>query len=463
MKYKLAQFQQEFEHTLAEVFKKLGGKVPEGRMPEDIYRSFRELVKRLLPGIEFQGITIENEVYRVYFKNRIGVQVEFDQLSSGEKDIIALLFPFIEKEVENELAKTRGEEAPHEDLVILIDAPEAYLHPTLQRGLLDYTHDSIKEAERKGEKLQFFIATHSTTIINEAKPEELYVMVFPDQAPEGNQITKITTDEEKLRLIRDILGDIGYLVAGKPVLILEGRTDVNTLRLLVSNIEKNFTLLPLSGIKEIESFIGNFEKVIPELKSRGFVIHAILDGHHREVEIKSDVIHIWPVVCIENLLLFDDGAIYEALKTLLGPADMENRGIRSKEDVKRLICEIVKDRSFKEKECEKRLSRDLYGKYYLELPLTEDTKQKVQSFLEQRVERARRRLEETQQELERVTQDLDKARREFDGKLILGELARRFSLKREELSYLIASKLNELNRVPSEVINLLNGIRKSLK
>ncbi|NIO38194.1 AAA family ATPase, partial [Candidatus Bathyarchaeota archaeon] len=81
-------------------------------------------------------MVIERDTYKVYFKNRIGERVEFDYLSSGEKDILALVFPFVEKRVERELSRVKGESILGEDLVFLIDSPEAYLHPELQTRFL---------------------------------------------------------------------------------------------------------------------------------------------------------------------------------------------------------------------------------------------------------------------------------------------------------------------------------------
>jgi hypothetical protein len=405
-------------------------------------------------------VKLEGDYYKIYFVNRLGARVEFNELSSGEKDIIATLFPFIEKKIENELARAKDETPPTEDIIVIMDAPDQYLHPSLQRSFLEYMREQVLEAEKGGEKLQFIITTHSPTLVNEAEFGELLIMLFPDQSSGGNQLITISTDKEKLGIVRDLLGDISPLATGKPILLVEGPTDVNILRLLLPDVERNFTILPLLGRQKIESFVETLEKVVSELMSRGFVIYGVLDGHHREVKRRFDVIHVWPVACIENLLL-DDEAIYEALKALIGPIALENKGIKSKEDIQRLICEIVKDPSLHEKECEKRLSEELHVKYNLELPLNEEVKQKAQLSLEKRVERARKKLEEIHGELALLTQDLDKARREFDGKLILGELASKLNVEREKLSYLVANKLNELDRIPPAVTELLNRLKKS--
>jgi predicted ATP-dependent endonuclease of OLD family len=145
----------------------------------------------------------------------LGVEVEYNALSSGEKDAIAMMFPLIEKQIENELARAKDETPPSEDLVVLIDGPEEYLHPSLQRSFLGYIREHVKEAEERGEKLQFILATHSSTLVNEAESEELFMMLFPDQVSTSNQLIKVSTTTEKLRVIREVLGDISLLAAGK--------------------------------------------------------------------------------------------------------------------------------------------------------------------------------------------------------------------------------------------------------
>jgi AAA15 family ATPase/GTPase len=465
VKFKLAQFQQEFEHTLAEVFYKMGGKIPEGLMPKDIYRPFRDFVKRLLPGIEFKDVIIEGETYKVYFKNRTGVQVEFDQLSSGEKDIVTLLFPFIEKEVENELAKTKGGEILHEDLVILIDTPEAYLHPTLQRNLLHYIRSSVKEGGNRGEKLQFFIATHSTTIINEATPEELFVMRFPDESVDGNQITKIATEKEKLHLIRDILGDIGFasLATGKPLLLLEGKNDVEILKLLKPDIEEKFTLLPFGGKGKSLAFTETYEKVIFELASRGFKIFAVLDKDSGLVSPKSSFCYTWPKACIENFLLLDSEAIYEALKVTAGDVKLQEKGIKSKEDVNDLINELIKEPEFINEEIKKRTQEQLEFYVGNKWENLEELRKIAFETLEKKLSRIKERYEKLNEEIKQMISDKEKVLTELSGKGILGRIASKFDIEREILARVIADKLKNLDRVPKQITDLIAQIEECAK
>ena len=466
MKCRLVRFEHERMRTITEVVDRYGTEIPEGIIPKDIYKPFRELVRSLLPGLEFDKIALEGDFYKINFKNRAGAIVEFDQLSSGEKDIIAMLFPFVEKEIENELARARGEEIPHEDIIVLIDTPEAYLHPTLQRNLLDYIRKSVKEAESRGEKLQFFIATHSTTIVNEATTEELYVMLFPDQSSNENQIVKVTTDEDKLRLIRDLLGDIGYLASGKPILLLEGKGDVEILGLLVPDVKEEFSVLPFGGKGKILGFIETFEKVIPELVSRGFKIFAIVDKDKEPVldrvpDRVRDFCFVLPRRCIENFLL-DSEAIYEALKVLKGEVTLQNEGIKSQRDIENLIDDIIKAPETTEEEIKNRIKTQL--KFYVgeEWRDLDELEKIVHRIVDKKLGRIREQYKRLKDEVSHIVSDKEKALRELNGKIILGKIASRFGEKRDKLAREIADKLRMLNKVPQEIIDLIREIKEQL-
>ena len=373
-----------------------------------------------------------------------------------------MLFPFVEKEIENELARARGEEIPHEDIIVLIDTPEAYLHPTLQRNLLDYIRKSVKEAESRGEKLQFFIATHSTTIVNEATTEELYVMLFPDQSPNENQIVKIATDEDKLRLIRDLLGDIGYLASGKPILLLEGKGDVEIFGLLVPDVKEEFSVLPFGGKGKILGFIETFEKVIPELVSRGFKIFAIVDKDKEPVPDRvRDFCFVLPRRCIENFLL-DSEAIYEALKVLKGEVTLQNEGIRSQRDIENLIDDMIKAPETIEEEIKDRIKTQL--KFYVgeDWKNLDELEEIAHRIVDKKLSRIREQYKRLKDEVSQIVSDREKALRELNGKIILGKIASRFGEKRDKLAREIADKLRILNKVPQEIIDLIREIKEQL-
>jgi energy-coupling factor transporter ATP-binding protein EcfA2 len=464
VKRRIGEVDVEFNRALRAVYDKMDGQVPKDALPKDIYKPLKDFVERFLH-LKFEGVKLEGDFYKVYFVNRLGVSVEYNTLSSGEQDAIAMMFPFIEKRIENQLAKARGETLLKEDIIVLLDGPEEYLHPYLQRGLMEYLRLEIAEALNRGEKLQFIIATHSPTIVNEAKPDELYVMHFPDQVRDGNQLVNVTNEEQRLKLIKEFLGDVSVLATGKPLLILEGSQDLNLLKILFPDIEKRFTLRYCGGKSEIKKMIKALQEIIPELWYKGFRMFAILDKDKEDIKNvdKLGVIYLLPTTCIENFLLEDMEAIYEALKVLVGYDKLNTVGINSEKSLEKLISEIIQSPEIKSEEIRRRIGSELRIRYDIK-ELDSEVKQRIiTECVEPKIQRLKEKVSGEERKVNEILQEPKKALREFSGKLILGKLASKFSTARDELARAIAKELNSLGKVPKELVHIIEGIEKSLE
>ena len=467
LKYKIAQLKQQHKDIVYEIFVSHGGKIPENLTKElmEILKPLREFVRSVLPSIEFDDVVIEGNEVKVYFRNRSGAKVEFYQLSSGERDIIALFFPFIEKQIENELARLRGLDIPNEDLVVLIDSPEAYLHSSLQKLFLDYMRRIVDEAKRRGENIQFIVATHSPVMINCARPDELFMLVFSDQAIDGNQLIKLSDDVDKLHLIRDVLGDIGILATGKPIVLLEGETDIEVLRLVYPGIEKKFTLVALGGKGKIGALIEFLSSVLTELLAKGFRIYAILDRDGKELELPDHlgIVFFWPTSCIENLLLFNDEALYEALEVAIGADKLRAKGINGPSDVRKLIDEIVEDRTILRDELLRRLGEetiiriDLRQLKYMEI--NEDVlREYLKEICEKRITRIVNKYKEYRENLESIIKNSTRLRTELSGKVILNAIAAKFGKRREDLLRTLAYVYGRKGIVPKPMTVIFKHI-----
>jgi len=469
IKRRIGEIDFEFNRALRALHDKMG-EVPKGALPKDVYRPLRDFVERFLH-LRLAEIKLEGDFYKIYFINRSGDRVEYNTLSSGEQDALAMVFPFIEKRIENELARATGESLPNEDIIVLIDGPEEYLHPHLQRAFMAYLRQEIEEANKRGEKLQFIIATHSPTIVNEAETEELYVMLFPDQVHNGNQLIRVTEEKEKLVITKEFLGDLSVLATGKPLLILEGPQDVDLLKIFFPDIDRRFALRYLRGKREIEKLIVGLREIIPELWYKGLKMFAILDRDREDVKAKDrlGIVHVLPTTCIENLLLNDLQAIYEALKVQPGYQRLKEAGINSIQDLKKLIEEMLHDQILRSEELKRRVGGKINIEYDLkglDIASIDADKLKHAIITESLEPRIQRFLEKVRTEAEKINETLrDPARalREFSGKLILGKLSSRFSIERDVLAREIANQMRNLGRVPKELDHIIREIEKTLE
>lgn len=461
VKNKLVRFESKFNEAIKEIYVK-NGEVRKDSLP-DIFKPIREAVSNLLPGITFDKVELVDENFDVKFTNRLGSNVEFDSLSSGEKDILAMLFPLLEKQVENLLLAAKGETSPKEDLVILIDTPEANLHPALQEIFLKYIRSSIKQAIKNGELLQFILVTHSPVMINAAEPSELFLMNFPEQ--DENQLIK--TEDLDLSALQSYLGRLGLsaFTFGKPILLLEGKTDSDLLYILKPDLTKKFVLYHVGGKERVTGFIETFDKLIDELSQRRIHIFGILDKD-REDKIKSKSVKLQaslftlPVTCMENLLLNSE-YIFEALKISAGNEKLTSANILTPSDINNLKEKIIQESSFLNEELHIRLNEELSFNVNIDdiSPIEYSTvKSKIEKIYETKNLKIKSIIENQTKE---VTEYISNKNYSFlNGKIILNHIAQKFGLDKDLLARNIADQMQEKNFVPEPLETILNKFPK---
>ena len=118
----------------------------------------QEAIEEVLPGIQLEKVKETDDYkYVLQFKNRDGSIVKFNELSSGEKDAIALLFLLVEDEIEDQFENLDIVDESEEDLVVLYDSPEAYLHPQLQLTFINFIKEYLETNSESDKKVQIII------------------------------------------------------------------------------------------------------------------------------------------------------------------------------------------------------------------------------------------------------------------------------------------------------------------
>ena len=461
VKTKLGRYKADFANVLAEVYKKKG-EVPKGYVP-DIFGPVKQVVSYLLPGINFVNVELEGEVFKIIFSNRSGELVEFDNLSSGEKDIICMLFPLIEKQVENLLTIVKGESTASDDLVILMDTPEANLHPSLQNIFLNFVRNSIRNAKKQGEKLQFILVTHSSIIINEADASELFLITFPDQ----NEIQLIGVKDLDLHTLHWYLGNLGLsaFTFGKPILLLEGKDDEELLRLLMPKLEADFVLYHLNGKERVRGFIDAFDNLISELNSRGIQVFGIFDKDREKIIMNKSsstqkTLFPLPVYCMENLFLKSD-FVFESLKVLGGQTKLDQMKIKNPQDIDNLKKSIINNADFYQEELKTRINEEL--SLYVNVDdinnlNTTSIGERIDSIASQRKSKLIEILTKLENDLKNYIQNENY--RELNGKSILKKIAQNFGLKYDVLARDIADRMNDGGYLPEELKSIISIISK---
>ncbi len=187
-------------NLMQRIYEEQGDHIPEGALP-DVFSPLREITRFLLPHLSFVQVDTSNERdVRVNFRRVDGDLddlIDIDELSSGEKAIVALFWPFLERQIDQALNR----ETPAPPAVLptaLVDEPDLHLHPTLQVSLLEY----LRELSGRGEA-QFIITTHSPTMVD-ALREELYLLAPVSTAGDANQFVRVSNTHERLETIRSV-------------------------------------------------------------------------------------------------------------------------------------------------------------------------------------------------------------------------------------------------------------------
>jgi energy-coupling factor transporter ATP-binding protein EcfA2 len=195
------------------------------------------------------------------------------------------------------------------DTILVIDEPEIYLHPDVQRQLLGILRDSGPDV---------ILATHSSEIMGEADPSEILVVEKTKQSAERLK------DFEGVQAALNVLGSVQnitltQLARNRRVLFVEGMGDFRIIRRFASKL--GFTALA-SGldITPVESGgFGNWEK-LPALAwgiekalgtplrlgavfDRDYFCAEEIDGILAELKKSLEAAHIHGRKEIENYLL----------------------------------------------------------------------------------------------------------------------------------------------------------------
>ena len=147
--------------------------------------------------------------------------------------------------------------------LIVIDEPEIYLHPDLQRKVISVL---------KGTSRRILIATHSVEIINEVDPED--VLIVDKSQPSARRIKEIPQLQESIELLGSTQNmQLARLARSKRILFVEGK-DVRMLRLFARVAKRDglfddskLTVVPVGGFSEWERVSHTkwaFSKIIDE-------------------------------------------------------------------------------------------------------------------------------------------------------------------------------------------------------
>lgn len=162
---------------------------------------YKEIFSQLLPGKELQDINPATP--REFQYKDVNEQIlSFNSLSSGEQEVVKVIFDVARKEIKHS--------------VIIVDEPELHLHPTLTFKLVE-TLKTIGNHTN-----QFIFLTHSADLISTYySTGDVY---FIDSIQTGsNQAHKLNELNHTHKEVVQLIGEnLGLFAVGKKLIFIEG-------------------------------------------------------------------------------------------------------------------------------------------------------------------------------------------------------------------------------------------------
>lgn len=373
-------------------------------------------------------------------------EVDIDNLSSGEKEILSVFV---------ELHKLSPKNS-----IILFDEPDLHLNQALERNV-------ISQLRNIGENNQIWITTHSFGIMDSAEYYELFRI---ENYSGSNQITRVFTNEEKLKTFKAVAGDVGIVSLGEKIIFLEGASeeiDKYILETWFPTYQKVLTFVSCGSVKDVMGVSQKALQLLEQEPGYNFFFMIRDRDYLSEEDIETlqgqsnGKLFIWDRYHIENYLL-DEEVIAGLVQDTI-----PNSPLRDPTIVREKLVEIA--RSFLEvhlaKWIEYDLNRELRRLSYQVSPtdIENDVLTKTEDLVNQithwyKNQTLEKMVQERRQTFE-VALENEEWKRLFPGRKILSRFAGEVvNWNYKHIRNQLINRIQREGRIPIEVTNIIEAI-----
>lgn len=199
----------------------------------DPFEKYKKIFSELLPDKRLLDID-PAQPREFQYKDESGQSLAFNTLSSGEQEVVKILFDVARKDIRHS--------------IIIVDEPELHLHPTLTFKLIE-TLKNIGEHTN-----QFIFLTHSADLISTYfSTGNVY---FIDSVQSGaNQAHKLSDLNHSHHNIVQLIGqNLGLFAVGKKLLFVEGENssiDRLTYHTIAQSVDSEIKVIPVGSVFNI--------------------------------------------------------------------------------------------------------------------------------------------------------------------------------------------------------------------
>ena len=200
IKFFLASENQAGTNLVKEIRKaRMGGK--QDPSFEDHFKPYKEALQTVLPHVVFTGVDSRK---RTLLFDTTGLELSFDQLSGGEREI-AFLIGQIDR-----FGLRQG--------LFLLDEPELHLNADLIRSWIGYLTGTVQEG-------QIWLATHSLEAVETAGPEATFVLERNDETRKVDKADRLDSRPVLSALSRSV-GTPAFSISKLRFIFIEGKENL---------------------------------------------------------------------------------------------------------------------------------------------------------------------------------------------------------------------------------------------
>ncbi len=303
-------------------------------------KKLNEFFKILMPKKQLALVKNKN----IIFKEGDN-EINIEKLSSGELEVI-LSATYLILTMRNKTGAFS---------FLLIDEPEAKLHPEWQSSVLNLYKTILSNNEGEQE-VQVFIATHSPFIIHKRFLDDKVIVLAKDgdgkiSIPTESSFPGVTSNQ----LIEDAFDITDFINSSNPSLFVEGKTDEKYIKKAVEifDYSEDFTDINISAIsRKGKGGTGDMNRCLETFQSKQEILKCkIILLYDPEEEVKEEsnghiIVSKMGFITtnkikrgVENLL--NDEAIEEAKKK--GFIEEGESGLYVRDDKKSKLCDWLCD------------------------------------------------------------------------------------------------------------------------
>lgn len=243
--------------------------------------NFEMLKKRLKQDFNFSIDQINFEEAKDLYVNakyaethdETRISLDFNASGSGFMQILQILTPIYRY-------------CPEESNLVLLDEPDAHLHPNLQASLAKTLREVQKELN-----IQIIISTHSTTIIRLAEPSE--VIPISSSSSNNGPLSRMEDVENEISTKIDTYSLGKSVISGKLLFIEDAKIDIleafeKVSKKMIFNGPRTIPILKGRGKDDKIPF--HISSVIEKFTERKIEIFFIRDGDSLSEQWKQDLL-----------------------------------------------------------------------------------------------------------------------------------------------------------------------------